>query len=224
MGTQVNTSRLGEFSFNKSSSTSGISGILSGIEGDIEGDINGVIGDLAQKLNIHDFYSAHVLDFCEVCRSIFHFLTPLTSSHLINAQSNTTPSRNPPANSHTCQQGYYTPSALPNASDPNPSKNVTRCSNRTSLYVFDPTAILSSELNKTVSLSDLKWPSAIQDAVKAVRIASKVMFVCYCIGAACAAAAILGGIVGILFWCNLTAFSNTLLDLVSIFINWAFLR
>ena len=40
------------------------------------------------------------------------------------------------------------------------------------------------------------------------------MFVCYAIGATCAAAGILGGVVGILFWSNLTASSNTLLDLV----------
>ena len=89
---------------------------------------------------------------------------------------------------------------------------MTHCSDRASLYVFDPTAILSGELNKTISLTDLKWPSAIQDAVKAVQMVSKVMFVSYGIGAACAATAILGAIAGILFWRRLTVFVNALLD------------
>ena len=94
---------------------------------------------------------------------------------------------------------------------------MTHCSNRTSLFVFDPTEILGNELNKTISLSDLKWPSAIQDAVKAVQIASRVMFICYSIGAACAGVAVLGAIAGILFWSRLTAFVNSLLDFFAFF-------
>ena len=56
---------LGEFSVNTSSSSGG-SSWLSSIEGDIQGDINGLINDVAKSLNIHDFYSAHLLDYCEV--------------------------------------------------------------------------------------------------------------------------------------------------------------
>ena len=70
---QLNTSMLGEFSVNTSSSSGG-SSWLSSIEGDIQGDINGIINDVAKSLNIHDFYSAHLLDYCEVVLPSLIFL------------------------------------------------------------------------------------------------------------------------------------------------------
>ena len=42
------------------------SSILKSIENDVHKGINNAIADLAKDLNIHDFYSAHVLDYCEV--------------------------------------------------------------------------------------------------------------------------------------------------------------
>lgn len=63
---QLNTSTIGQIAVNTTSSGSGISGWLNGIGNTIEGDLNGIINDLAQKLEIHEFYSAHLLDFCEV--------------------------------------------------------------------------------------------------------------------------------------------------------------
>ena len=42
-----------------------IEGELNSIEQDLKDDINGAIGSIAQALNIHDFYSAHLMDFCE---------------------------------------------------------------------------------------------------------------------------------------------------------------
>lgn len=42
------------------------SSLLNSIGDSIEGGINDVIGDVAKKLNIHDFYSAHILGYCEV--------------------------------------------------------------------------------------------------------------------------------------------------------------
>lgn len=39
---------------------------LSSIENSIQKDINKVASDVAKELNIHDFYSVHILDFCEV--------------------------------------------------------------------------------------------------------------------------------------------------------------
>ena len=40
---------------------------LSSIENSIQNDINKAASDVAKELNIHDFYSVHILDFCEVC-------------------------------------------------------------------------------------------------------------------------------------------------------------
>ena len=65
---------LGEFSFNSSSNTGNSGGALgslesniSEIEGDVKGNvsstINGAINDVAKALNIHDFYSVHMLDY-----------------------------------------------------------------------------------------------------------------------------------------------------------------
>ena len=39
---------------------------LSSIEKSIQKEINKAASDVAKALNIHDFYSVHVLDFCEV--------------------------------------------------------------------------------------------------------------------------------------------------------------
>lgn len=67
---QLNTSMLGDFLINKTqSSVGGILGSLEGelqtIENDIKNDVNGAIDDIAQALDIHDFYSVHILDYCE---------------------------------------------------------------------------------------------------------------------------------------------------------------
>ena len=44
--------------------------ILKSIEGTIKKEVNAAISDVAKIINIHDFYSAHVLDYCEVRRGI----------------------------------------------------------------------------------------------------------------------------------------------------------
>ena len=62
---QLNTSMLGTFAVN-TSATSGGSSFIAGIEGQLVGDVNGIIQDVARKLNIHEFYSAHMMDYCEV--------------------------------------------------------------------------------------------------------------------------------------------------------------
>ncbi|MCJ1292135.1 hypothetical protein MMC34_003685 [Xylographa carneopallida] len=170
----LNTSMLGEFSVN-TSSTSGGSSWLSSIEGDIQGDINGLINDVAKILDIHDFYSAHLLDYCE---------------------------------------GYYTPSPISNATS-QPSKNVTSCSNHTAFFTFDPTAILQSELKPGTNLSELKWPSAIKDAIVAVETASKVMFVLYFIGVGFAGLALIGAFIGFFVGGRFSAALNVMLDLMS---------
>lgn len=36
------------------------------IENTIENGVNDIVDELSEKLHIHDFYSAHILDYCEV--------------------------------------------------------------------------------------------------------------------------------------------------------------
>ena len=55
---------LGEMTLNTSSKTSPTA--LKSIEKTVQKDVNAAIKDLAKALNIHDFYSAHLLDHCEV--------------------------------------------------------------------------------------------------------------------------------------------------------------
>ena len=174
------------------SSTS--SSFINGIESDLAGKINGAVNDIAKVIGIHDFYSAHILDYCEV--------------HLRRSPLYTTPGL-------TSFQGFYIPTAVANETI-HPTKNLTRCSNHTALFHFDPTAILQSELRSGVSLSDLNWPSSIQKAINTVAIASKVMFVLYCVGAAFAGLAIIGAIIGLLNGGRLSAMFNFMLDFVSI--------
>lgn len=55
---------LGEMTLNTSSKTS--STALKSIEKSVQNEVNAAVKDLAKALNIHDFYSAHLLDHCEV--------------------------------------------------------------------------------------------------------------------------------------------------------------
>lgn len=61
----LNTSMLGRLGLNSSTSHSPL---VSSIESSIKGDINSLMADVAKELHIHDFYSAHILDYCEVSR------------------------------------------------------------------------------------------------------------------------------------------------------------
>lgn len=54
---------LGRLTLNTSTSSSSL---LNSLESSFKGEVNDVIADVARKLNIHDFYSAHLLDYCEV--------------------------------------------------------------------------------------------------------------------------------------------------------------
>ncbi|KAL8800807.1 MAG: hypothetical protein Q9182_004915 [Xanthomendoza sp. 2 TL-2023] len=147
---------LGRTTLNTSKTSSSL---LNSIGNSIKGEVNDLVGDIARKLNIHDFYSAHLLDYCE---------------------------------------GYFTPGPIANQTV-DPDKNVTRCSNHTAMFHFDPTSVIQKELKPGISLADLHWPSAIKDAVHAVELASKAMFVIYCIGAAATGLALAGAFLGVLF-------------------------
>lgn len=54
---------LGRLTLNTSKPSSSL---LNSIGNSIKGEINDLISDLARELDIHDFYSAHLLDYCEV--------------------------------------------------------------------------------------------------------------------------------------------------------------
>lgn len=161
-------------------SSSSSSSLLGALENDLKGGINKLAGDIAQALDLHDFYSWHILDYCE---------------------------------------GYYTPSPITNATS-DPAKNVTHCSNQTTFFHFDPTAVLQSELKTGINLSELKWPQAIEDAVQAVGVATNAMFVLYCIGVATAGVAVLGSVMGLLAGGRFSALVNLMLAMVGCSPTW----
>lgn len=139
----------------------------------ISNEINDDLHSFAQSLGVHDFYSAHILDYCE---------------------------------------GYYTPTALPNASFPLHSihKNITSCSNRTAFYHFNPTASLQRELNASghgyINLtSSLHWPAAVKDGLDALKVAQRAAFLLYCIAIGLIAAATLVASVSVVLAGRLSA-------------------
>lgn len=73
---QLNTSMIGHMALTPSSSSS--SSLLSSLENDLKGGINKLAGDIAKELGLHDFYSWHILDYCE------GYYTP---SAIVNATS-----------------------------------------------------------------------------------------------------------------------------------------
>lgn len=60
---QLNTSMLGRAALSTSKSHSSL---LNSIESSIKGDLNNLAADIAKDLHIHDFYSMHIMDYCEV--------------------------------------------------------------------------------------------------------------------------------------------------------------
>ncbi|KAH9878950.1 hypothetical protein J1614_002385 [Plenodomus biglobosus] len=61
----LNTSALGENLLNSSrSSDNPVTNLLNDLSNDISSEINERIGDVAERLGIEDFYSAHMLNYC----------------------------------------------------------------------------------------------------------------------------------------------------------------
>jgi hypothetical protein len=118
-------------------------------------------------------------------------------------------------------EGFYTPTDMPNATIPKSdiSKNVTDCSNRTAMYSFDPHKMLQRELNESghgnINLTDLGWPEDVDDAIRALEVASNAMFVLYCIGIAFAALALISALVSIFFSGRMSAFINIIIDMIA---------
>ena len=94
------------------------------------------------------------------------------------------------------QQGYFTPTPFTNLTS-QPSKNITFCSNQTTFFSFDPGAVIQNELKPGVKLTDLNWPTAIENGVHAVKGATDVIFVLYLAGAIATGMALIAALVGV---------------------------
>ncbi|KAI9857079.1 MAG: hypothetical protein M1824_005004 [Vezdaea acicularis] len=175
----LNVSQLGHLQLNSSSehpTASKIFNLLpSGLQSEINNVTNDIASDVAKEIGIHDFYSAHVLDYCE---------------------------------------GYYTPTSHPNASTAT-HKNVTKCSNQTAGFAFDPEMILQNELPGNITLADLNWPQDVTNGIRALRTLFKAMFIIYCIGIAAAGVSILTGLINIFVGGRALVTVNFLLAIVA---------
>ncbi|PQE21436.1 SUR7 protein [Rutstroemia sp. NJR-2017a BBW] len=103
----------------------------------------------------------------------------------------------------------------PNATAKGAAKNVSRCSNQTAMYHFNINTIIGEELSVGpfhLNLSDISWPSSIQDGLDTLSTALDATFVIYCIGIASAGLAILTSLVAIFVLTSSGLFH---------FLNWA---
>ncbi len=74
--------------------------VLGSIASSVKGDINGAIVDITHYLNLHDFYSVHLLDYCE------GYYTPTA---VVNSTSR--PSRNVTSCSNRTALFHFDPTA-----------------------------------------------------------------------------------------------------------------
>jgi len=91
-------------------------------------------------------------------------------------------------------EGTFTP----NATSKGAKLNVSSCSNQTAMYHFNLQATLQAELEKGnlhINLSEIDWPSSIQDGLNDLSTALNATFVLYCIGIASAGLAILTSLI-----------------------------
>jgi len=170
----LNISRIGHGSvFNTTDGDGGFfDNLINNLQGDINNLVNDVSSDIAQALDLPDFFNVHLMDFCE---------------------------------------GSY----APNATAKDPRENITECSNRTTLFHFQPTKIIQDALPDGITLQDLHWPDEIQDAERTLKVASITMIVFYIIGIAFAGIAILTAICGIFTDGRLSASVNFLVDVLA---------
>ncbi|KAI9795058.1 MAG: hypothetical protein M1816_000080 [Peltula sp. TS41687] len=77
---------------------------------------------------------------------------------------------------------YCKGSYRPNDTAPNASKDVTHCSRPMVLFAFDPTKIFNSDLKGGISLTDLRWPQAVDHGVRVLKAAFIAIFVVYVVG------------------------------------------
>ncbi|CZR62557.1 uncharacterized protein PAC_12454 [Phialocephala subalpina] len=106
-----------------------------------------------------------------------------------------------------CEGNY-----APNATKKGASLNVSTCSNQTAMYHFDITKQLNQELEigpLKLNLSDIDWPSDIQDGLNKLNIALDATFVLYAIGIASAGLCIITSLLAFfLHGSRLVSFGN----------------
>ena len=169
---QLNISRFGHTPlFNTSDGGHFFTNLVNDVEKKLDKLVDDAESDIAGFFDLHDFYSAHIMNYCE---------------------------------------GYY----RPNATAHHASQNITRCSNQTTFFHFDPTTAIQNELRPGVNLTDIKWPHEIEDAAHAISVAAKVMFVFYLIGIIFSGLAVLGATLGLFSSGRVSAFFNFILDFV----------
>jgi hypothetical protein len=121
-------------------------------------------------------------------------------------------------------EGYYTPSALPNATLPKSkiAKNITACSRSRALYAFNPTQILQDELDKSgtgIQLPQLKWPeNSIETGLDTLRRATRAAFVLYCVAIALIGVAVMVGIAGVFLAGRLSVAVNLVVEWLAFFV------
>lgn len=176
----LNMSRLGYVGdvFN---TTDGDGGFLDGLINDAQDAANDLINDatteIASQLNISDFYSVHIMNFCE---------------------------------------GMFEPNGTVAAvNDSNVSKNTTHCSSRNALFHFNVTEVVNDALPDQITLSDISWPEAINDAQDTIRTASIAAVVLYILAIAFTGLAFFGAIFGFFTSGRLSACFNVILDLLA---------
>ncbi|RDW58121.1 hypothetical protein BP6252_13532 [Coleophoma cylindrospora] len=113
-----------------------------------------------------------------------------------------------------CQGSY-----APNATAKHVHKNTTECSNQTAMYHFNLTQTLNDQLHRgglNLNLSDINWPSEIQDSIDAANTAMDATFILFMIGIGAAGVSILAGLVAFLVsGSRLLAFGNWGLTTIS---------
>lgn len=80
------------------------------------------------------------------------------------------------------------------------------------MTMFHHSAFASSNI---MLIASSRWPSAIQDALKAIQVASKVMFLLYCIGISCVGLALVGSLIGLFATGRLFTAVNFMTSIVS---------
>ncbi|QSZ33182.1 hypothetical protein DSL72_002768 [Monilinia vaccinii-corymbosi] len=104
-------------------------------------------------------------------------------------------------------EGTYTP----NATAKGAKYNATSCTNQTAMYHFDISSLISEQLHVGplhLNLSDINWPSAIQDGLDTLSTAMNATFVFYCIGIGAAGFAILTSLAALFITGRLFSFLN----------------
>ncbi|KAF4547597.1 SUR7/PalI-like protein 2 [Elsinoe fawcettii] len=170
----LNTSQIGQGALDSDlvTSNSQINDVLNLVPESVQDRAEDILNSVARRLGLRDYYSAHLMTYCE---------------------------------------GFYEPGPLPNAtvSLGDIDRNTTWCSNRTANFEFDPREALQRNLNESgngnINVTDLNWPSQIDDGLRALHAVQRATFIIYCVAIGLIALATIAAIVSIVFSGRLSA-------------------